>query len=452
MNRLLPLEILLLLGMVGAPSIASADEPSPRVLHLDDAVRIAHDHQPSVLNARALTNAAAGRITEARAAYLPQVTGTALAERVHSRSVSSTSATSPTTGTAGAGTTGTTGIGGSGAIPTYDVFSVGLNASQLIWDFGTTINRTRAATAGRDAQEAAEHTTELQIALQVRRAFFQAHAQHALVKVGEESVQNFERHLGQITGFVEQGIRPEIDLAQARTDLANSKVTLINARNGYSIAKAQLNQAMGVVGPTDYDVADEDIGVLPGEDGPSTDLAKTALDTRPEIVTLRRQQRAAQLTLTAVKGAYGPTLSAVGAISEAGVQLDALGTNWNVGLVLSWPLFQGGLTTGQVREAQGNLDAAGAQIAQEELAVRLEVEQGLLDVQSAKVVISAAREALTNAKEQLRLAEGRYESGVGSIIELGDAQVAAANAAAQDVQAEYSLASARAELLSALGR
>ncbi|HEX4477487.1 MAG TPA: TolC family protein, partial [Polyangiaceae bacterium] len=101
---------------------------------------------------------------------------------------------------------------------------------------------------------------------------------------------------------------------------------------------------------------------------------------------------------------------------------------------------------------QGNLDAAGAQIAQEELAVRLEVEQGLLDVQSAKVVISAAREALTNAKEQLRLAEGRYESGVGSIIELGDAQVAAANAAAQDVQAEYSLASARAELLSALGR
>jgi outer membrane protein len=135
-----------------------------------------------------------------------------------------------------------------------------------------------------------------------------------------------------------------------------------------------------------------------------------------------------------------------------GFQQSEASTNWNIGLLLSWPFFQGGLTHGQSVEAQGNLDAASAQMQTEELQIRFDVQQALLDVQSAKVVISAAREALVNAKEQLRLAEGRYESGVGSIIELGDAQVAEASAAAQNVQADFSLASARAELLSALGR
>jgi len=164
------------------------------------------------------------------------------------------------------------------------------------------------------------------------------------------------------------------------------------------------------------------------------------------------QRKAAELTLGAIRGAYGPTLSAFGGVSETGVALDTLGTNWNVGVNLNWPLFQGGLTTGQSREARANLDAATAQIASEQLSIRVEIEQASLAIQSSKVVISAAQDAIVNARERLRLAEGRYEAGVGSIIELSDAQLAVLNAGAQRVQAEYSLALARAQLLSALGK
>ena len=74
-------------------------------------------------------------------------------------------------------------------------------------------------------------------------------------------------------------------------------------------------------------------------------------------------------------------------------------------------------------------------------------------MRAAKATIGAARRgASTSAREQLRLAEQRYATGVGSIIELDDAQVAYTTAAAQVVQARYSLASARAQLLAALGR
>jgi outer membrane protein len=84
--------------------------------------------------------------------------------------------------------------------------------------------------------------------------------------------------------------------------------------------------------------------------------------------------------------------------------------------------------------------------------VRFEVENALLAVRRAKSEIDAAQEALVNAQEQLRLAEGRYQTGVGNIIELGDAQVPVTRAAAQKVQADFDLATARAQLLHALGR
>jgi outer membrane protein len=209
---------------------------------------------------------------------------------------------------------------------------------------------------------------------------------------------------------------------------------------------------MGVVGDTDYEVANEGLAPIPGEDGASDALVRQALAARPELVSLEKQTKALELTISSIRGAYGPTLSGIGGVSEAGPALDALGLNWNIGLSLNWPIFQGGLTRGQVREARANLAAAQAQLTQAELNVRLQIEQARLNLRSAKATIEAARDARENAAERLRLAEGRYEAGVGSIIELDDAAVAALAAGAQLVQAEYNLSAGRAGLLSALGK
>jgi outer membrane protein len=169
-------------------------------------------------------------------------------------------------------------------------------------------------------------------------------------------------------------------------------------------------------------------------------------------VALDQQRQFKELTISSIKGGYGPYLTASGGAAESGQSLSNLGPSWNVGAALTWPIFQGGLTKGQVREAEGNLDATHAEIEAEKLQVRVDVEQAMLNVRAAKATIAATEEALTNARTQLSLAEGRYAAGVGSIIELGDAQVASTNAAAQVVQAKLNLAAARAQLDAALGR
>ncbi|MDB4945777.1 MAG: outer rane efflux protein [Labilithrix sp.] len=444
------------------PTAPVPPEAAPlRVLRLSDAVDTALKNQPTLAESRGQTMAARGRATQARQLYYPQVQLSASYQRVRSASIGGRSGLATTTATGGTGT-GTTGTGTTGTTGTptaiattdssgIDIFTFGGSANQLIWDWNNTRNKVRAADRNVESFVANEQATSQAVIAGVRRAFFTARAQKALIRVARESLANFERHLEQVQGFVQVGTRPEIDLAQARTDLSNARLTLINADNGYAIAKAQLAEQVGTADVSDFDVADDELGVVEGEELPTDRLVAKANELRPELKVYEKQREAYDLTAKAYKGAYLPTLSASAGASETGTELGDLGPAWNVGATVGWPIFQGWLTHGQIREAEGNAAAARAQVEGQKLTIRVQVQQAQLGIRAAKASQAAADEAVANARERLRLAEGRYAAGVGSIIELGDAQVALATASAQAVQAQYNLSSARADLLAALG-
>jgi outer membrane protein len=297
-----------------------------------------------------------------------------------------------------------------------------------------------------------EARTIQQVSYNVRAAFYNAAATFALVKVAQDGLANQEAHLVQAQGFVQAGTQPEIALAQALTNRATARVQLITAQNNYDVAKAQLNQAMGVEGPIDYQVEAPAADPVVDEDRSTDELLPTALKTRPDLQTLADQIRAQEYTIGATKGGYYPGLGASMSLSDAGPSLDNLAWNWNAMLSLTWPIFGGGITDQQVREARATARVLHAQYDIQHQQIRLDLEQARLAVRAAKASEEATHEAAVNAREQLRLAEGRYQAGVGNMIELGDAQVAMTTAAAQEVQAHFNLATARAQLLLALGQ
>ena len=421
------------------------------VLTLDEALQTAQRMQPTVHQARANTEAAQARVGEARAPLLPQLSGIASYTRTTNNSYMSSlnCLNSSFNGT---------GVGmvngpppGPPSFSSCDRTNLSITASQTLWDGTGQLARWRQNAVFAESVELTERATRLGVALNVRTFYFAARANKALMQVARDTLANQQRHLAQVSGFVKVGTQPEIALAQSRTAVANAQVQLINAENNYEVAKAQLNQAIGIERDTGYDVEDESTPPIEGEDLDTAPLLDGALKARPDYLGLDKQIRAQELAIWAAKTAYGPSLSASTTLNDAG-NVGNTAWNWSFNLQLNWQLFSGGLTWYTVKEQKANLDGLKAQRDLVRQQVRLGVEQARLAVRAAKAAVGAAEEARANASEQLRLAEGRYAAGVGSIIELGDAQVALTNAAAQKVQADYNVSTARAQLLQAIGR
>jgi outer membrane protein len=424
----------------------AATEPSAQALSLVRAEELALRNQPTVRQAAGNTEAAAGRVEQARAGYLPQVVGTGTYERT-------TANFAPRPGINPQAT-----VNGMAMTPTpvswdprINYWSASVTASQLLYDFNATADRWRSAAVARDAAAATGHAVEVQALFTVRRAYFQARAQRDLADVAREAVENQQRHVDQIAELVKHGLRSQIDLATTRTALANSQVQMINAQNNHAASLAVLSQAMGLPADQVYDPTDEAIPPVAGEDGDARGLIDRALSTRPEVAAAEKQRRAQELQVGAARGGYGPALYAIGSLTEIGTSLENIVPNWYVGVTLNWNLLLGGFTHGQVREAKGTLSAVTAQAEATRLQVSVDVEQARLAVRAAKATVAGAGEALNGAREQLRLAEGRYQTGQGSVIELADAQVAYTTAEAQEVAARFGVSTARAQLLAALG-
>jgi len=430
---------LMVTALVKMALAAEASAP-PEVLSLDEAVKTALALQPQLRQMHAGTDAAYARADEARSSLLPRLDLTGIYTRTTANFTARPGAF-PSTQTATA----------PASFRSFNYYQLGATASQLLWDFNLTWDRWRSFQSAAEAQRYSEYSLRLQTVLSVQVAYFTVRARKDLVGVAEENLANQRRHLQQIEGFVRVGTRPEIDLAQARTDEANARVQLITAENNYETSKAQLNETIGIERSTNYEVGNETLPPFSGEDEPTEPLLERALKLRPEFASIEQSLRAQRYTASSVKGAYFPSLSLGASFTDNGQALDSLTWNWSGQLQVQWNIFQGLLTKSLSREANFNLVATEAQRDGLRQSVRFEVEQARLFLRGAKEALIAAGEALENARLRLRLAERRYQTGIGDVIELGDAQLALTNAAAQEVTARFNVSIGRAQLIKAAG-
>jgi outer membrane protein TolC len=183
-----------------------------------------------------------------------------------------------------------------------------------------------------------------------------------------------------------------------------------------------------------------------------------ALKNRPEMLKAEVDIEAAKSRVRAEEANYFPTISANGAYNwqsgaqEFGSLKSDLQDSWNAGVMLTVPLFQGGLTRGRVSEARANMIAIEVQRDATRQSVLLEVNQSYADMESAKVRIEVMESTLQKARDNLEIAQGRYEAGVGPYLEVTDAQLSAVNAETDRIQALYDYFLAAARLMKAIGR
>ncbi len=422
-------------------SVVPAFAEEPKSLTLEQALDIANAQQPALRQVRAGVLASDARSRQALAPMLPTISASLVYSRATANFVARPGAVPASINTLS-----------TSSFNSFDFFSGNVTAQLTLWDFLQNWNRYQGALSSAQAQEAQVHAAETVTALNVRTAWHTAVAQQQLVDVAKSTLQNSEAHLSQAQGFVAVGTRPEIDLAQSKVERANARLALLSATNAAAIARARLNQAMGVEAGVPYVLVSEPAEALRGEQNAIDTLVVEAAGGRPEMTALNAQVRAQEWVLQSIRGAYLPTLGVQLQGTAAARDLAQGVPNLSAQLTLNWPLWQGGLTKAQEAEAEASLRALEAQRDGLQLQVRLDVETAVLNVNAAREGVLVAQEAVDAARQRLKLAEGRYSAGAGSAIERGDAQAAATASEAQAVGAAMNLAVARSQLLAALGR
>lgn len=327
-----------------------------------------------------------------------------------------------------------------------------LRAEQKIYDFGRTGGSVDAAWSRVNAREGDFSKTRLEIVYGVKEAYYNILKSTGLMKVQEAAVFQAEGHLRQAKGFYEAGAKAKFDVTKAEVELNQAKLELIRARNAYNNAMTLLKTRMGVEQSYQMEID----SIFPGNANKSSlaDLISEALTRRPEMMSMEARIREGEAVLKTSKGGYYPTLSAnaaIGYYDQYPVGNDEnlfqeKNQRWNAGLSLNVPIFEGLVTQGKVSESVANLESLRAQ--KEALAnnITLEVTQVYLELQNADAMIEVAESGLNKAKESLDIANGRYEAGVGTMIEVTDAKAAHIRAETDLVNARHDVAIARAKL------
>ncbi len=420
-----------LAGGAGAQTPTPAPQPAEPPKTLAECVSIGLAQHPSLKAAGASVQAGHERVFEAASSYLPQVSGFYST----SRGTVLPTGTGPTPGTT---STSVSTLGG-----TFNSYRTGVSFSQMLFDFGQTLDQIRAAQAAEQSLRADLNTQADTVALNVKQAYFNVLATRRLQAVADETVRQNQSHLDQARGRYTVGLAAKFDVTTAEVQLANAELNQLSARNNVAVARETLRNALGLTGPLTFDIIDNlDIHAVQITE---QDALALAYEKRPELQSLQAQERAAGQQIAALQKNYLPNVTGSGAYQWSGMDYP-LDSYWSIGASVNLSLFNGGLTTAQIAEQKANLSNLKFNEELTRQNIALEVRQDTLNLQQAAASIGVAEKGLQLARENLALAEGRYTTGVGNIIELTDAQASLTTAEANHVQALYNYKTALAAL------
>ena len=412
--------VFLVLSLIGIRCYAAES------LTLDEAITTALKNHPQVVEAKENLNSAEARTGQALAYYYPQISVSADWSR------------------------GQIFFPAQESIKISETNTAGLFLKQTIYDFGRTSGAVEATRGNREAADNALNVTLQDLKLRVRSAFYLLLAAEKQAVAVRENVKAREAVFLQAQEFFNQGIRAKVDVARAEANLFGSKTSLIRAENNREIARIELANAMGIQSLGERILIEPTLQLLPLPERDS--VKQEALTTRAELQQIAAQKSAASGTLKSAKSSYLPILSGVASVGYADRNFPPNGNVWAVGLNLTMPLFSGFSSVEQVREVTATINAIEARQNNLKLQIIKEVESAWLGSSEASARMVSTQKEVAAANEGKSLAEGRYQEGVGSIIEVSDSQAQALDAKTANIQAMYDYYTALARLDRAVGK
>lgn|GEM_PF-556161 len=291
-----------------------------------------------------------------------------------------------------------------------------------------------------------------QLAFDVRNAYYNVLRAQAFVRVNEAAVAQSQELVRVTEAQKNAGVASDFDVLRARTQLENNRQALISSRNQVLVTRNAFANTLGIDPATVIDL--QDVTQVPPT--PTLDeeaLLATALQRRPEAiqadVNILKSRKNTRLARRGLEPFLNVGVTAGYAITEPALGRDSATGALTVGLTL--PIWDGGATRAAVESARSDERTALITKDQYIRGIKAEVQQTAISVRDAAERREAAEATVLQAREALRLANVRFRAGVGTQLEINDAQTALIQAEVNQVNAQYDYLAALARLARVTG-
>ncbi len=397
-------------------SVINAQNKS-NVLSLEECIQTAQQNNPGIKSSSYYVEESRLKIKESKSSLYPSLSFNTSANRNYSENQS-------------------------GSLISNDNLSAGLSSRYTIFQGFKTTAAVDAANENYNANIAQHSVNTEDLILNVTESYYKLLQAERIVKTTEKAVERSNLYLDFADARYKNGLASQSDLLKAKVEYSNSELALIRARNAKLAAMGNLNTLLGNSASNLISIIDnlETSTYRKLNDSLSiqeniTELIETAYQNRPEIVRTKSQMNAQQSYLTIARSEYFPTLSLDANYNFAGETTADLRANSFVGLSLNFPIFNGFSSEAKVDEEKIMLK----NLEQQDLSLRnqiiLEIWNAYLSVKESVERIDNTKIFYENALENLRIAEGEYKEGVGSMLSLVDAQTNLVTAEESYIQA-----------------
>ena len=316
---------------------------------------------------------------------------------------------------------------------------------------GSVKGKIKQARYGLNAQDLTLEQTKQTIRYTATAAYYQILQDRNLIDVEQESVNTLQEHLDNVNAQYRVGTVAKSDVLASQVQLANAQQALVSAQNNYDIAVSSLNNIIGLPTDTVLDIRDQ--LKYTKYDLTQDDCTNYALDNRADGAAARYAVKVAEAGVDTAKAGYQPTVNAVASKTIAGDRefRKNQAESWKAGLQASWDVFDNGLTQASVNSANMALAKAKEAAAQTDDQIRLDVRTAYLGLQAAEKNIQTTSVAVTRAEEDYKIAQVRYSAGVGTNLDVMDANEKLTTARTNYYTAIYNYNMSKAALDKAMG-
>ncbi len=274
-----------------------------------------------------------------------------------------------------------------------------------------------------------------------------------LIKVYEDNVETLQAHLDQVNAQYRVGTVAKSDVLSSEVQLANAQQSLVTAQNNYDVAVATLNNFIDL--PTDTVLEIKDELKYTKYDLDMDVCTNYALLNRADGLAAYYNVKQAEASVDSAKAGRLPTVNASGSKAIAGerpFRTDHTSSDvWSVGITANWNIFDNGVTSANVHAAEANLLKAQEASAQTDEKIRLDVRTAILNLRAAEKNIQTTKVSVSKAEEDYKIAQVSYNAGVGTNLNVMDAEEKLTSARTNYYTALYKYNTSKADLDKAMG-